>query len=152
DASPASVVRRWLAQRRRARPEEAPPSEAALRAAEALAGVGDPAGAPELRAAALDGRHPAEVRRRLIAALGRVKDRAAVPDLVRLLQDADLRIGVAHALGRIGDRRAIGPLVRQLRAEPHPPAREAEVEALRALGHRRVDALAAAYLGSAPRR
>jgi len=49
--------------------------------------------------------------------LGRLRERAAVPELLRRLADEDAGVAAASAtaLGRIGDRRAAGPLLAMLR-------------------------------------
>jgi HEAT repeat protein len=64
-------------------------------------------------------------------ALGRLKDPAAVDELISTLWDDDARVRLkaAWALGRIGDRRAYAPLQRLYRMESET-AREIIAEAL----------------------
>jgi HEAT repeat protein len=60
----------------------------------------------------------------VIAALGRLRAREAVPALVRLLGDRRLKIEAARALAAIGDERAVEPLrVASLRGSPVTRAR-----------------------------
>lgn len=53
----------------------------------------------------------------VIAALGRLRDREAVPLLIELLGDETIRGTAANALGTIGDPRAVEPLIGLLTAE-----------------------------------
>jgi HEAT repeat protein len=64
-------------------------------------------------------------------ALGRLKDPAAVDELISTLwdEDARVRLKAAWALGRIGDRRAYAPLQRLYRME-NETAQEIITEAL----------------------
>ena len=64
-------------------------------------------------------------------ALGRLKDPAAVDELISTLwdEDARVRLKAAWALGRIGDQRAYAPLQRLYRME-NETAREIITEAL----------------------
>jgi HEAT repeat protein len=64
-------------------------------------------------------------------ALGRLKDPAAVDELIGTLwdEDARVRLKAAWALGRIGDRRAYAPLQRLYRME-NETAQEIITEAL----------------------
>jgi HEAT repeat protein len=78
-----------------------------------------------------------EIRQAAVIALGRIGDRACVPQLIPLLQVPELAIEAASALARIGDRRAYEPLLQLL---PHDRAavRQAVIGALNSLGHPRM--------------
>jgi HEAT repeat protein len=70
----------------------------------------------------------------LLDATAKAKCRAAVPSLVRALDDVRARPFVADALGAIGDVRARRPLRAFLSAEPYVTALPHEARALLALG------------------
>jgi HEAT repeat protein len=86
---------------------------------------------------------------RALAELGAAKQlsRGALPAIARLLSEVRLREEVARTLGKLGDKRAVPLLRRALRKETYPEAREAQIEALTALGDR-----AAARYGKTPLR
>jgi arylsulfatase A-like enzyme len=75
-----------------------------------------------------------ERARELLSAMARIKAKAAVPLLVRSLDDIRLRPYVAGALGAIGQRSARIPLAERFAAERHQNTRTALVEALVRLG------------------
>ena len=83
---------------------------------------------------ALHDANPA-VRRQGVLAAGRIRDAAALDDLVPLLTDssAAVRAATAFALGLIGDERAIAPLVALLRATPSADQGAPHAEAVTAL-------------------
>jgi arylsulfatase A-like enzyme len=72
----------------------------------------------------------------LLAATTRARCRAAVPSLLRALQDVRARPHVADALGALGDDRARAPLRTMLATEPYVTTRPHEAQALLALGAR----------------
>jgi len=74
--------------------------------------------------------------RELLAAIARVKARAAVPALVRSLEDVRLRPFVATTLAAIGDPAARAPLLATFASERYVSMRAAEARALLALGAR----------------
>jgi HEAT repeat protein len=63
-------------------------------------------------------------RARAAGVLGSLGDRAAIPDLCRLLADPhpDVRVAAIHALGRIGDPAAAAPLLASLSAASPAPS------------------------------
>lgn len=76
-----------------------------------------------------------DTRRATVVALGRIGDRAAVPALVRLLEndERELLVVTASALARIGDQRAFEPLLRLI-CDGETAVRQAAVGALNSLG------------------
>ena len=72
----------------------------------------------------------------LLAATIRARCRAAVPALLRALEDVRARPYVADALGALGDDRARAPLRSWLASEPYVTTRPHEARALLALGAR----------------
>jgi hypothetical protein len=74
--------------------------------------------------------------RELLAATAKARCRAAVPALLRALEDVRARPYVADALGALGDDRARGPLLAMLANEPYLTTRPREARALLALGVR----------------
>ncbi len=86
--------------------------------------------------AALDDEN-AEVRLQAVAALGDIKDAAAVDKLIGLLQnpleDASVRAACVTALGAIGDKKANAVLLNILRTEP--PFEDIDQNAITALGN-----------------
>jgi hypothetical protein len=112
------------------------PSPAWRRAAAlAFAEQGDPRGAADLAAAWAD-RGGLEYLRgiEILTALARIRDRAAVPALIRSLDDVRFRPFVADALGEIGDPAARAPLATVLASETQVTSRAHEVSALARLG------------------
>jgi hypothetical protein len=72
----------------------------------------------------------------LLAATGKARCRAAVPSLVRALDDVRARPYVADTLGTLGDDRARAPLLALFADEPYVTTRPHEAQALLALGAR----------------
>ncbi len=79
---------------------------------------------------------PGEVdeAREIAAAFVTIRARAAVPSLVRSLEDVRLRPFVVNALGALGDARARDPLLAVIRTERYVHMRAPEARALLALG------------------
>src|SRR5262249_19666738 len=105
------------------------------RAALALAERGDARGADDLAAWWAEEAPPRagldlERAKELLAAMAKIKDRAAVPALVRSLADLRARPFVADALGAIGDLTARAPLLEALRGERYVTSRPHEARAL----------------------
>lgn len=121
--------------------------DVARRAALVLAASADPTGEAELVALAADASAGVDLRARAIDALATLRARSAVPVLVALLEDMQLRTPAATALGRIGDRRAARHLAAALEREPYIPARTAEARALALLRYPRTAALVRQHLG-----
>jgi len=104
-------------------------------AALAFAERGDPRGAADLAAwwgdrAGVDYVRATEI----LAALAKVRDRSAVPALVKSLDDVRLRPFVADALGAIGDSSARDALAAALASEAQVTSMTHEARALVALG------------------
>ena len=79
--------------------------------------------------------------RELLLATAKARCKAAVPALVRSLDDVRARPYVADTLGALGDDRARAPLLAALGSEPYVTTRPREARALLALGvHDRVSA------------
>lgn len=78
------------------------------------------------------------VRQTAAAALGNLKNPAAVDGLIRTLDDQNRGVSssVASALGKIGDPRAVEPLIKAL-SSPEPWLRKAAVKSLGILGDKR---------------
>ena len=70
-----------------------------------------------LRTILMDTRRPGPERRYAAAALGDIGDAAAVPDLIAVLPDLEVRGLAAESLGVLGDLRAAGPLMMYARSE-----------------------------------
>jgi hypothetical protein len=163
DRDEDDTVRRWsaLALARASADPVKPLAEALLkdplaewrrRAALALGGRGDPRACEDLAAwwsdaapVAGQGSEAGEPPRlpmdlpavqELLAATARARCRAAVPALVRALQDVRARPYVADTLGALGDDRAKAPLRALLATEPYVTTRPHEARALLALGSR----------------
>ncbi len=88
----------------------------------------------------------------LIHALGRARDRGAVPQLIELLAlgNDEPQRQAAWALGGLGDARALGPLLRAVFSK-REPVRQAAARALAQLsGSAAVSAATGASLGSGP--
>ncbi len=99
----------------------------------AFAEQGDARGEGELVALFSASRADFELEKELLAALGKIRAKTAVPVLVAALPDVRLRPFVARALGDIGSRDARTPLLGALTVERYPAAREAEARALSGL-------------------
>src|SRR6202044_706644 len=72
----------------------------------------------------------------LLRATTQARCRAAVPVLLRALEDVRARPYMADALGTLGDDRARAPLLALLESEPYVTTRPHEARALLALGAR----------------
>jgi arylsulfatase A-like enzyme len=106
-----------------------------VRAALALADVGDPAGVPVL-GASLDHCDDVLLCRFIILALGKLHDRRAVPSLLAHLHEVQNRREMVDALGDIGDPAARDALVERLRGDEYVPVRVQAAVALAKLGDR----------------
>jgi arylsulfatase A-like enzyme len=118
-----------------------------VRAALALAAVGDAVGVPAL-GAALDHCDDVLLCRSIIASLGKLRDRRAVPVLISHLPEVQNRREMVDALGDIGDPAAAEALLGRLRSDEYVPVRIAAAKALAKIG----DAHLAALLDEAARR
>jgi arylsulfatase A-like enzyme/HEAT repeat protein len=110
-----------------------------VRAALALASVGDPAGVPVLTDA-LDHCEDVLLCRGIVTNLGRLRDRRAVPVLVEHLREVQNRREMVEALGEIGDPAAADALLERLRGDEYVPVRIAAAKALAKLGEPRLAA------------
>jgi HEAT repeat protein len=112
------------------------PSPAWRRAAAlAFAEQGDARGAVDLAAAWADRGGLEYVRTiEILAAIAKIHDRAAVPALIRSLDDVRFRPFVSDALAEIGDPSACGALSATLASETQITSREHEARALARLG------------------
>jgi arylsulfatase A-like enzyme/HEAT repeat protein len=104
-----------------------------VRAALALAAVGDTAGVPVL-AAALDQCEEVLLCRLIVLSLGKLRDKRAVPGLLKHLPEVQNRREMVDALGDIGDRAARDALVQRLRSDEYVPVRVQAAAALAKLG------------------
>ena len=104
-----------------------------IRAALALAQVGDPAGVPVLNDA-LDHCDDVLLCRLIIINLGRVRDRRAVPALLAHLPEVQNRREMVDALGDIGDPAARDALVVRLGSDEYVPVRVQAARALAKIG------------------
>ena len=104
-----------------------------VRAALALAGIGDPTGVPVL-AEALDHCDDVLLCRVIIVSLGKLRDGRAVPALLAHLPEVQNRREMVDALGEIGDPAARDALVARLRADEYVPVRVRAAVALARLG------------------
>jgi hypothetical protein len=77
-----------------------------------------------------------EEARELLAAMSKIRARAAVPALVRSLDDVRLRAHVVVTLGEIGDPKALASLLLAFANERYIDARPKEARALHLLGAR----------------
>jgi HEAT repeat protein len=111
------------------------PATAALRvrAALALAGIGDAAGVPVL-GDALDHCDDVLLCRLIILSLGKLHDARAVPALLKHLPEVQNRREMVDALGDIADSRAREPLLERLRGDEYVPVRVQSAVALEKLG------------------
>ena len=104
-----------------------------VRAALALAAVGDAVGVP-LLGEALDQCEDVLLCRGIIINLGRLRDRRAVPVLIKHLSEVQNRREMVEALGEIGDPAAAAALLERLRHDEYVPVRIAAARALAKLG------------------
>jgi arylsulfatase A-like enzyme len=118
-----------------------------VRAALALAGIGDAAGVPVL-AEALDHCDDVLLCRVIIVSLGQLHDPRAVPALLAHIREVQNRREMVDALGEIGDRSARDALIARLREDEYVPVRVRAAVALARLG----DPSAVAALEQAARR
>lgn len=121
--------------------------ELARRAALVLAENDDAAGAEVLRGLAADPTAEEGARVASLRALGRVRDRGAIPTLVTLLADVRLRPQVVETLGAIGGPRAADAIANAFEVERYLSARTAEATALFALRDARAEPLLRRFLG-----
>jgi arylsulfatase A-like enzyme len=96
----------------------------------AFAENGDARGEADLSALFAASRADFEEEKEILAALGKIRSKLAVPVLVPALTDVRLRPFVATALGDIGSRDARALLLAALATERYPSARVAEAAAL----------------------
>jgi arylsulfatase A-like enzyme len=108
-----------------------------VHAALALAAGGDARGVPVL-GDALDHCDDVLLCRTIIANLGKLRDRRAVPVLVKHLPEVLNRREMVEALGDIGDASAADALLDRLREDEYVPVRIAAAKALAKLGDPRV--------------
>ena len=111
-----------------------------MRAALALAAVGDDGGVPVL-GDALDHCDDVLLCRGIITTLGKLRDRRAVPVLIKHLPEVQNRREMVDALGDIGDPAAAEALLERLRRDEYVPVRIAAAKALAKLGDARVAAM-----------
>lgn len=109
----------------------ATPARLRVRAALALATVGDATGLPALGEALESCENDVLLCRLIILNLGKLKDRRAVPILLKHLGEVQNRREMVDALGDIGDPAAADALLERLRRDEYVPVR---VQAARALG------------------
>jgi HEAT repeat protein len=100
-----------------------------VRAALALAAIGDGAGVPVL-GDALDHCEDVLLCRSIVMNLGRLRDRRAVPTLIKHLSEVQNRREMVDALGDIGDAAAAPALLERLRGDEYVPVRIAAARAL----------------------
>ena len=108
-----------------------------VRAALALAAIGDAGGVPVL-GDALDHCDDVLLCRAIIANLGKLRDRRAVPVLIKHLSEVQNRREMVDALGDIGDPAAADALLERLRGDEYVPVRIAAAKALAKLGDARL--------------
>ncbi len=104
-----------------------------VRAALALASVGDTAGVPVL-GDALDHCDDVLLCRSIIVSLGALGDRRAVSVLIKHLPEVQNRREMVEALGAIADPAAAAALLERLRGDEYVPVRIAAAKALAKLG------------------
>jgi arylsulfatase A-like enzyme len=109
------------------------PPRLRVRAALALASVGDPAGMPVL-GDALEHCEDMALCRTIIVVLGKLRDRQAVPILLAHLREVLNRREMVEALGEIADPSTAGALLERLRSDEYVPVRVAAARALARLG------------------
>lgn len=69
-------------------------------------------------------------RAKAILALGDLKDRAAVGELIAFLNDESVQMSVINSLGEIGDPRAIAPLEETARKDSNASVRAESLKAI----------------------
>jgi arylsulfatase A-like enzyme/HEAT repeat protein len=111
-----------------------------VRAALALAAVGDTVGVPVL-GDALEQCEDILLCRGIVVNLGRLRDRRAVPVLIKHLPEVQNRREMVEALGDIGDPAAADALLERLRRDEYVPVRIAAATALAKLGDAHLAAL-----------
>ena len=111
-----------------------------VHAALALAAVGADGGV-SLLGDALDRCDDVLLCRGIIVTLGKLRDRRAVPVLIKHLPEVQNRREMVDALGDIGDPAAAEALLERLRRDEYVPVRIAAAKALAKLGDARVAAL-----------
>jgi len=104
-----------------------------IRAALALAKIGDTSGVPAMNEA-LDHCDDVLLCRLIIITLGQLHDRRAVPALLAHLPEVQNRREMVDALGAIGDPAACDALVERLHADSYVPVRVQAAKALAKLG------------------
>ena len=112
-----------------------------VRGALALAARGDPVGVPTLARALDDCHDDVMFCRLIIIKLGALRDRRAVPALLKHLPEVQNRREMVDALGDIGDPLAIPELIERLRHDEYVPVRAQAARALAKIG--RTDVLEA---------
>ncbi len=108
-------------------------------AADALGAIGGPAAVAALLAIVHN--QESEGRYRAAMALGKLQDRAVVPELLAALQDEDVRGGAVYALGELKAPESVSALLPLLR-DPEQDMRRRTAEALIKIGTAAVPALA----------
>jgi arylsulfatase A-like enzyme/HEAT repeat protein len=93
-----------------------------VRAGLALANVGSAAGVPAM-VEALDDRDDILQVRLIVLALGKLRDRRAVPALLEHVEEVLNRREMVDALGDIGDPRAVPSLITHLKSDAYVPVR-----------------------------
>lgn len=119
---------------RRAVDDRAAPALLRVHAAMALAKRGDSAGVDVLAGALDDCEDRVLLCRLIILQLGALKDRRAVPALVKHLPEVQNRREMVDALGEIGDPAAIPPLIERLAGDEYVPVRAQAARALARIG------------------
>ncbi|HSY39546.1 MAG TPA: HEAT repeat domain-containing protein, partial [Polyangia bacterium] len=109
------------------------PVDLRVRAALALATVGDGGGIPVL-AEALERHDDILLCRFIIVTLGKLGDRRAVPLLLAHLPEVQNRRAMVEALGALGDPAAVPALVESLQHDAYVPVRAAAATALAQIG------------------
>jgi HEAT repeat protein len=104
-----------------------------VRAALALATVGDATGVPVL-GDALDHCEDVLLCRLIIVTLGKLRDARAVPALLKHLPEVQNRREMVDALGEIGDPSARDALIARLRGDEYVPVRVRAAAALARIG------------------
>ena len=122
-----------------------------VRAALALAGLGDASGIDVL-GGALDHCDDVLLCRTIIITLGKLGDRRATPILLAHLGEVQNRREMVEALGAIADPAAVDALLGRLRGDEYVPVRIQAAKALAEIGKRNGDSEMAARIEQATRR